>query len=88
MPGKQTVEQLQSHVGGLVRVPIDATLGALQDIKGGVRLLVSVEQTSHSRWGVVQLDLLIGGRLRTVQVYLGALELIPSVLELIGASSV
>jgi hypothetical protein len=81
MPGKQTVEQLQSHVGGLVRVPIDATLGSLQDIKGVVGLLVSVEQTSAKRWGIVQLDLFIGGRIRTVQVYLGA-------LELIGASSV
>jgi hypothetical protein len=81
MPGKQTVEQLQSHVGGLVRVPIDASLMSLQDIKGGVGLLVSIEQTTHPRWGIVQLDLLIGGRLRTLQVY-------PGVLELIGASSV
>jgi hypothetical protein len=88
MTREQTFEQLQSHVGGLVRVPIDASLRSLQDIKGGVGLLVSIEQTTHPRWGVVQLDLLIGGRLRTVQVYPGALELIPGVLELIGASSV
>jgi hypothetical protein len=76
MPKPSFREQLQSHIGGLVRVRL-TSMGAwtriLRDFNGKIGLLVRVDDLGPSRWRV---DLLIDGSIETLVFYTGDLELL------------
>ena len=69
-------EQLQSHIGGLVRVRL-TSMGAwtriLRDFNGKIGLLVRVDDLGPARWRV---DLLIDGSIEALVIYTGDLELL------------
>jgi hypothetical protein len=76
MPGDQTFEQqLQPHVGGLVRVCYGAW-AAPRGLNGKIGLLMGVA-TSGRALGA-QIELLIDGRVRILLVYPHELELLPA----------
>jgi len=76
MPKTSFREQLQSHIGGLVRVRL-TSMGAwsrvLRDFNGKIGLLVRVDYLGPTRWRV---DLLIDGSIETIVFYTGDLELL------------
>jgi len=75
MPSDQTFEQqLQSHVGGLVRVCYDD--GGASSLNGKIGLLMG-GVPDGARWAA-QIEVLIDGSVKILVVY-------PNELELIGA---
>jgi hypothetical protein len=76
MPKPSFREQLQSHIGGLVRVRL-TSMGAwtriVRDFNGKIGLLVRVDDLGPSRWRV---DLLIDGSIEEIVFYTGDLEFI------------
>jgi hypothetical protein len=76
MPKPSFREQLQSHIGGLVRVRLDrggAWSRVLRDFNGKIGLLVRVDYLGPTRWRV---DLLIDGNIEALVIYTGDLELL------------
>jgi hypothetical protein len=77
MPPKTSFrEQLQSHIGGLVRVRL-TSMGArtqiIRNFNGKIGLLVRVDYLGPTRWRV---DLLIDGSIEAFVIYTGDLELL------------
>jgi hypothetical protein len=76
MPKPSFGEQLQSHIGGLVRVRL-TSMGAwtqvIRDFNGKIGLLVRVDDLGPTRWRV---DLLIDGSIEAFVIYTGNLELL------------
>ena len=76
MPKTSFREQLQSHIGGLVRVRL-TSMGAwtriVRDFNGKIGLLVRVDDLGPSRWRAV---VLIDGSIETIVFYTGDLELL------------
>jgi hypothetical protein len=76
MPKTSFGEQLQSHIGGLVRVRL-TSMGAwtqiIRNFNGKIGLLVRVDDLGPSRWRV---DLLIDGSIEEIVFYTGDLEFI------------
>jgi hypothetical protein len=76
MPKPSFREQLQSHIGGLVRVRL-TSMGAwtriLRDFNGKIGLLVRVDDLGPSRW---RAELLIDGNIEELVIYTGDLEFI------------
>jgi hypothetical protein len=78
MPGKQTVEQLQSHVGGLVRVadhPV--AFLSLPWLNGKVGLLLSARPLVRPA-GAALVDIFVDGSVHSCEVK-------PKFLELVGS---
>jgi len=82
MPGKQTVEQLQSHVGGLVRVadhPV--AFLSLPWLNGKVGLLLSARPLAGRLAGgdaLAAIDIFVDGSVHSCEVK-------PKFLDLVGA---
>jgi hypothetical protein len=77
MPSDQTFEQqLQSHVGGLVRVRSDG--GYANSLNGKIGLLMSV---ATARVRSAQIEVLIDGSVKKLILY-------PEEIEIIGADDV
>jgi hypothetical protein len=77
MPSDQTFEQqVQAHVGGLVRVRYDD--GGASGLNGKIGLLMSV---ATARVRSAQIEVLIDGSVKILVVY-------PNEIELIGADDV
>ena len=76
MPKSSFREQLQSHIGGLVRVRL-TSMGAwtqiIRNLNGKIGLLVRADYLGPTRWRV---DLLIDGSIEAFVIYTGDLELI------------
>jgi hypothetical protein len=72
------IEQLQSHIGGMVRVTHLAPPEIFEELVGKIGILLSVEGLSVS--GLVRINLFIGGSVRN-------LDLLESEFELIDAEA-
>ena len=76
MPSDQTFgQQLQSHVGGLVRVCYGAW-AASSGLNGKIGLLMSVGAGPPAGPPTAQIEVLIDGSVRILVVYTNELELI------------
>jgi hypothetical protein len=76
MPKPSFREQLQSHIGGLVRVRL-TSMGAwtqiIRNFNGKIGLLVRVDDLGASRW---RAEVFIDGSIETLVFYTGDLEFI------------